>query len=469
MSLDYVLSFTEEVSVDRPASDQVIIQTVDHRFTLKNLSPGMVGAIQVLSSQGATEDELAVQVEERHGADALSGFYYRLAIFAKHRMLRYGIFCNDSPLATLTPISIYFQFNPKPFDPQQPFILSRFACLHREKERLFLESPLSHGKIILHGWKGAALVGELGEVRTFPSLCERLPAIPPNTVRLFLGMLLASGFLCRTEAEDPWLGESEPLVHWDFHDLLFHTRSRLGRHDNRFGGTYRFHGKIAPLPAVKPPMSEQGIELYKPDMERLEERDYPFSLVLEHRRSVREYAERPITDRQLGEFLYRSARVKELIRSEIQDVSKRPCPGGGAIHELELYLTIDSCENIPPGLYHYCPQSHRLEKLCDPNEATDGLLKDAMRSTGLEVTPQVLITLSARFQRLSWKYQSMAYNAMLKNVGALYQTMYLTATAMDLAPCALGGGDSDLFARAAGLDYHAETSVGEFLLGSKRT
>lgn len=82
--------------------------------------------------------------------------------------------------------------------------------------------------------------------------------------------------------------------------------------------------------------------------------------------------------------------------------------------------------------------------------------------------PQVLITIAARFQRLSWKYESMAYNAMLKNVGGLYQTMYLLATAMDLAPCALGGGDADLFARAAGLDYYAETSVGEFLIGSKR-
>jgi SagB-type dehydrogenase family enzyme len=62
----------------------------------------------------------------------------------------------------------------------------------------------------------------------------------------------------------------------------------------------------------------------------------------------------------------------------------------------------------------------------------------------------------------------MAYSVILKNVGALYQTMYLVATAMDLAPCALGGGDSDLFARAAGLEYTVETSVGEFLLGNKR-
>jgi hypothetical protein len=53
-------------------------------------------------------------------------------------------------------------------------------------------------------------------------------------------------------------------------------------------------------------------------------------------------------------------------------------------------------------------------------------------------------------------------------VGVLYQTMFLAATAMDLAPCVLRGGNSDLFAKAAGLDYYSETSVGEFLLGSKR-
>jgi len=81
--------------------------------------------------------------------------------------------------------------------------------------------------------------------------------------------------------------------------------------------------------------------------------------------------------------------------------------------------------------------------------------------------PQVLIILTARFQRVSWKYNAMAYALVLKDVGVLYQTMYLVATAMGLAPCALGGGDSDLFAAVAGTNYYAETSVGEFILGSK--
>ncbi|XWK88661.1 MAG: hypothetical protein U7127_00945 [Phormidium sp.] len=40
---------------------------------------------------------------------------------------------------------------------------------------------------------------------------------------------------------------------------------------------------------------------------------------------------------------------------------------------------------------------------------------------------------------------------------------------MDLAPCAIAYGDADLFAAAVGTDYYAETSVGEFILGSKQS
>jgi SagB-type dehydrogenase family enzyme len=81
--------------------------------------------------------------------------------------------------------------------------------------------------------------------------------------------------------------------------------------------------------------------------------------------------------------------------------------------------------------------------------------------------PQVLLVISARFGRVMWKYESVAYALILKDVGVLYQTLYLVAGAMGLAGCALGGGNSDRFAEASGLDYYAEASVGEFLIGSK--
>jgi SagB-type dehydrogenase family enzyme len=78
----------------------------------------------------------------------------------------------------------------------------------------------------------------------------------------------------------------------------------------------------------------------------------------------------------------------------------------------------------------------------------------------------VVIGITARFQRVSWKYQGVAYALILKQVGVLYQTLYLVATAMGLGPCGVGGGPADLLARAIGADYQVESAVGEFMLGS---
>ena len=39
---------------------------------------------------------------------------------------------------------------------------------------------------------------------------------------------------------------------------------------------------------------------------------------------------------------------------------------------------------------------------------------------------------------VSWKYNSIAYSLILKNVGVLIQTLYLMATDMGLGGCAIG-------------------------------
>ena len=147
--------------------------------------------------------------------------------------------------------------------------------------------------------------------------------------------------------------------------------------------------------------------------------------------------------------------------------SHRPSGAGGACHELELYVASDLCENLDPGFYHYCPLDHELEKISAITPPVEKLLKTATLASGSRKRPQVLIILAARFQRMAWDYESMAYCAVLKHVGCVYQTMYLVATAMNLAPSALGAGDADVFVQASGTDYYVETSVGEFILGSR--
>jgi SagB-type dehydrogenase family enzyme len=79
--------------------------------------------------------------------------------------------------------------------------------------------------------------------------------------------------------------------------------------------------------------------------------------------------------------------------------------------------------------------------------------------------PQILITIAARFGRVSWKYSSIAYALILKNTGVLTQSLYLAATAMGLGGCAVGITDIALFGRVTGLDLHVEGPVGQFAMG----
>jgi len=147
-------------------------------------------------------------------------------------------------------------------------------------------------------------------------------------------------------------------------------------------------------------------------------------------------------------------------------LADRPYPSGGAVHELELYPLVTRCDGLEPGLYHYASADHQLEPVADPGPATAAIVAAARTAAVMSSDPQIVLVVTARFQRVTWKYHAIAYSLALKHVGVLYQTVYLVATAMGLAVCGLGGGDAAEFAAASGVPYYAEGSVGELVIGA---
>jgi len=146
-------------------------------------------------------------------------------------------------------------------------------------------------------------------------------------------------------------------------------------------------------------------------------------------------------------------------------VSGRPYPSAGSLYELDLYLTFDPCAGLRRGIYHYDPQGHALTLINENPAHTDEMLDNAMVLTGSRRRPPTLITMTARMGRLSWVYDGISYTTTLKHVGVLQQTLYLVATMLGLAPCALAIGDSEVATAAFELDWPAEVSVGEFVVG----
>ncbi len=289
-----------------------------------------------------------------------------------------------------------------------------------------------------------------------------------------LALLLDCDILFKTDAKDENLRTSEGddhLVLWDFHDLLFHARSTEGRHANPLGGTYFYAEEVDPLPAVRPTWPGARIDLRQATPPTTEAKQQTSSL-LRARHSVRDFdGERPITLDELAHFLDSAARVQSTFSSPAADgeppasYALRPYPSGGGSYELELYLAVDNCAGLARGFYHYDAGGHALVALDTDAHAVDTLLRHAQFAMNAPALPQIVITLVARFGRISWKYSSLAYSLILKDTGVLMQTLYLMATDMGLGGCAIGSTHIDLFEKITGIPFHVEGPVGVFALG----
>ena len=343
-------------------------------------------------------------------------------------------------------------------------VLSRFAYMRRRGAEMVLESPRAGALFKICDPKIAAALTMLSTPQHLKQLRrqEDFPGVE------LLALLLDCQILFKVGAGESGLRltEGDPsLALWDFHDLLFHARSTEGRHANPLGGTYPCVGVISPLPAVRPSWPGKTI-----DLPRVTAAISPVAKLLRERHSTRSFDDqRPITLAELSQFLDGTARVLSTSNAKLDlddgGHTVRPYPSAGGAYELELYLAVNSCEGLARGFYHYDASAHALALIGVPGHEFEALLAGAESAMGAPAAPQILITIAARFGRISWKYSSIAYALILKDVGVFMQTLYLMAADMGLGGCAIGIANIDLFARMTGIEFHVEGPVGQFALG----
>jgi SagB-type dehydrogenase family enzyme len=341
--------------------------------------------------------------------------------------------------------------------------------MRRRGAEMVLESPRAGALFKIRDPKIAAVIAMLSTPQQIKALRQQegFPGVE------LLALLLDCQILFKVGAGGERglrLAEGDhSLVLWDFHDLLFHTRSTKGRHGNPIGGVYPYVDVISPPPAVRPSWPGKKVDLRKVPAAH-PEAPSPVAKLLRERHSTRSFdGRRPITLAELAQFLAGTARV--LSRSDTKldldegEHTVRPYPSAGAAYELELYLAVNLCEGLARGFYHYDAGAHVLAPISVPTNELEALLAEAEDAMGAPAAPQILITIAARFGRISWKYSSIAYALVLKDVGVLTQTLYLMATDMELGGCAIGITNIDLFAKMTGVEFHVEGPVGQFALG----
>jgi SagB-type dehydrogenase family enzyme len=182
-------------------------------------------------------------------------------------------------------------------------------------------------------------------------------------------------------------------------------------------------------------------------------RKTPLDEALRARRSVREYASRPITLDQLSYLVW----AADGIQREEHGCEFRTAPSAGALYPIETYLVANRVEGLESGVYHYDVREHAL----DPIRKGDFSAQTAQAALGQEMCAgaPVVFVWSAVFQRSRWKYAQRAYRYVYLDAGHIAENLALAAVSLGLGSCQIGALLDDEVNRIIEVDGVEESVV----------
>jgi SagB-type dehydrogenase family enzyme len=452
----HLRSLSEDVLVERSDEHDARVRVVTRwgEFVFDDVTTAVLGALERMSmGLSAVANIEPASPDERA---ALAGMLDLISGSTVHALrLDDGI----GVLLSVVPVAEHARFRVAAVDPDRPLRLSRFAAIRTGGDGLVLESALAPFQVVMHRPLAYLAVVSLGRTTTVTELAAALRA-PSSVVADLVGYLLGAGVVLPATQD----GDH---AYWSHHDLMFHARTRIGRDAQSVAAVPR---DGPPPPVTKPAPPGRRFPLHRPD----DESTGPSLVqVMAAGRADPTVSDRPLAARQLGELLYRAARVRSVSSSSTHEgvtyeVSDRPYLSASGLYELELYLTVNRCVGLPRGIYHYDPAGHALTLVNDSEADLAALLDNAKVAAHRDERPSTLITVTARTDRLSWLVNGTGYATTLMHLGALQQTLHLLAAAAGLVTRPLVLDSTDATDRALRLDWPQEVGIGECIVGDLR-
>lgn len=147
------------------------------------------------------------------------------------------------------------------------------------------------------------------------------------------------------------------------------------------------------------------------------------------RRSVREYANLPLTLEDVSQLLWAAQGITA-------EWGGRTAPSAGALYPLEVYLAVGNVENLAAGVYKYKPERHELVKVRDDD--VRGELAKAALDQSWVMEGAIDIVIAAVYERTTKKYGDRGVRYTHMEAGHAAQNIYLQATALDLGTVTIG-------------------------------
>jgi SagB-type dehydrogenase family enzyme len=149
-----------------------------------------------------------------------------------------------------------------------------------------------------------------------------------------------------------------------------------------------------------------------------------------NRRSHRDFSGQAMLLAELSHLLLYSSGIID------QRHGSRAAPSAGATYPIEVYALVNNVEGLAKGIYHYLIPSHELELTREGDLSHD--LSHAALGEKMIRYANVVLVLSAVFQRIQQRYRERAQRYIFFEAGHIAQNAYLVATSMGLGACAIG-------------------------------
>jgi SagB-type dehydrogenase family enzyme len=156
------------------------------------------------------------------------------------------------------------------------------------------------------------------------------------------------------------------------------------------------------------------------------------------RRSVRRYAETPLSMQQISQLLWSAYGISDSTTYSRRKL--RTAPSAGAVYPLEVYLMVRNVTGLTAGLYRYNPDNHSLT-LYSEGDISKAVAEACLDQMMLHQAPASMIY-TAVWSKIKARYGDRGVERYLcMDIGHSAQNVYLQATAMGLATCAVGAFD----------------------------
>lgn len=201
----------------------------------------------------------------------------------------------------------------------------------------------------------------------------------------------------------------------------------------------------------------------------------PIGAVIRSRRSVRSYRGRPMPLRDLASLLYYGQGVTGKLDLQglpptvtlgaEQAISLRSAPSGGGLYPIDLYALALHVEGLERAAYCYVPEHHALKRSGQFGPSTD--VSKLAQFGEIEVSKaSLLLVYVYRLLDNSRKYGDSGLAYALIEAGEIAENIHLTATALGIGSCDVGGYAKHELERVLGLDGLSQHVIHLTVLGS---